>query len=81
MRTTTQAAFLAWLIFSPALFCAQDIFIASYNGDLEAVKRLIEQDPKLVPERTTGPDRLVNVASCGATWERSLSQAPVRAVF
>jgi ankyrin repeat protein len=53
MRTTTQAAFLAWLIFSPALFCAQDIFIASYNGDLEAVKRLIEQDPKLVNSRNS----------------------------
>jgi ankyrin repeat protein len=53
MRTTTKAAFLAWLIISPALFYAQDIFLASYNGDLETVKRLIGQDPDLVNSRNS----------------------------
>jgi len=53
MKSIAKVMVLASFIFSSALSYAQDIFIASYNGDLETVKRMIGQDPSLVNSRNS----------------------------
>ena len=51
MNSTKKTAVLFFIIVSFTFSHAQDIFMASYNGDLQTVKRLVEQDPGLANGR------------------------------
>src|SRR4030043_1674919 len=53
MKTITKVIILIGIIFSFAFTQAQDIYTASYNGDLETIKRLIEENPELVNSRNS----------------------------
>ncbi len=53
MKSAIQLAVLASVLVLCSLSYAQDIFMASYNGDVETVKRLIRQNPELVNSRNS----------------------------
>ncbi|MFH1940642.1 MAG: ankyrin repeat domain-containing protein [bacterium] len=53
MKSAVKVVVFISIIFLFALSHAQDIFIASYNGDLETVKRLIEENSELVNSRNS----------------------------
>ena len=53
MKSVAKLAVVTSFIISFTLSYAQDIFIASYNGDLETVKKLIKQNPELVNSKNS----------------------------
>lgn len=68
MKSIAKAIVLILFFFSSNLAHAQDIFLASYNGDLETVKRLIKENPELVNSRnSTGRFPLEMAAQTGQT--------------
>jgi ankyrin repeat protein len=54
MRSLAKVIVIFVFIFSAVLSNAQDIYIASYRGDIETVKRLIAEDPELINSRNSG---------------------------
>jgi len=67
MKSAAQFVALTSFVVSFALLSyAQEIFIASYNGDLETVKRCVQQDPEIVNSRdSTGGFPLEMAAQTG----------------
>ncbi|UCE40399.1 MAG: ankyrin repeat domain-containing protein [Candidatus Aminicenantes bacterium] len=53
MRLIPRIIVLIGIIFSAVFSYTQDIYIASYRGDLETVKRWIEENPELVNSRNS----------------------------
>jgi len=68
MKSIAKAIVLIPFFFFFNLARAQDIFLASYNGDLETVKKLIKENPDLVNSRnSTGRFPLEMAAQTGQT--------------
>ncbi len=66
MISISKVVVLAAFVLTSAPSFAQDVFIASYNGDLETVKRMIEENPGLVNARnSTGRFPLEMAAQTG----------------
>jgi ankyrin repeat protein len=68
MKSIAKAIVFIPFFFSLNLARAQDIFLASYNGDLETVKKMIKENPDLVNSRnSTGRFPLEMAAQTGQT--------------
>jgi ankyrin repeat protein len=65
MKITRISVGLIWtsLVFCSGLVCAQDVFIASYNGDLETVRKMVERNPGLVSSRNESGRFLLEMAA------------------
>ena len=53
MKSISTAILFASLLLSPALCLAQDIYMASYRGDLDTVKSLLAENPELINSRNS----------------------------
>ncbi len=68
MKSIAKAIVLIPFFFFFNLAHAQDIFLASYNGDLETIKKMIKENPDLVNSRnSTGRFPLEMAAQTGQT--------------
>lgn len=53
MKLLAKVIVFSAIIFSAVFSYAQDIYMASYRGDLETVKRLLEENPELINARNS----------------------------